>query len=202
MPSLGGRVPQVAKKTKLGGMMSEFQCPLWADGSRRHEGEPASLAVQRRFNALFGRTGPAGVPGGRRSARLPMFQCPLWADGSRRGFKPTPPKPRLNRFNALFGRTGPAGPARNTRRFPPNFSSDFANLSGTPLVLPPVRPFELAAQVGGVMVLPADPIAIQPDRINLSFQRRGEVGSPWRSTPAGTKGREWIVHRLRGPVQC
>ncbi len=83
MPSLGGRVPQALK--------------IWM-----------STKISS-FNALFGRTGPAGPENVFAIGYGRAFQCPLWADGSRRLTRALLTATAACSFNALFGRTGPAG---------------------------------------------------------------------------------------------
>ncbi len=114
MPSLGGRVPQGNISPRLPRSEGPFQCPLWADGSRRG----IAISNWRRDEHWF--QCPLWADGSRRqvlSLSLPLlrrlFQCPLWADGSRRPGDRDHRGDRRHRFNALFGRTGPAG-----RRYP------------------------------------------------------------------------------------
>ncbi len=85
MPSLGGRVPQAAHVENVDEAAHVFQCPLWADGSRRTASSVTGMPTSGKF------------------------QCPLWADGSRRPVGQPRVDPLAVRFNALFGRTGPAG---------------------------------------------------------------------------------------------
>ncbi len=60
MPSLGRRVPQAINTPTTEENLTEFQCPLWADGSRRPGGFCSIGGKAQGFNALFGQTGPAG----------------------------------------------------------------------------------------------------------------------------------------------
>ncbi len=116
MPSLGGRVPQVILFADGKVWRDQFQCPLWADGSRRLPPRRIGSGGPGSFNALFGRTGPAG--GARRSARTGRTAVSMPSLGGR-----VPQVPRVYGvsslecacFNALFGRTGPAGSPEPTR---------------------------------------------------------------------------------------
>ncbi len=134
MPSLGGRVPQVrdggfkylgtARFNALFGRtgpaghrldgnrreLREFQCPLWADGSRRFEQFVGTKCIIRCFNALFGRTGPAGPPCLKMFARPAGVSMPSLGGRVPQGARQDARRIRAYRFNALFGRTGPAGP--------------------------------------------------------------------------------------------
>ncbi len=144
MPSLGGRVPQGLSLRYASTVPWWFQCPLWADGSRREELGRLRCRHCVRFNALFGRTGPAGGSGAIRSWRprpvsMPSLGGRVPQEGRQLKYATATevvsmpslggrvPQGRISimsnsettSFNALFGRTGPAGRWTPTRSRPP-----------------------------------------------------------------------------------
>jgi hypothetical protein len=109
MPSLGGRVPQGDGAQGGDARRAGFNALFGRTGPAGTVDAEAIGAALRGFNALFGRTGPAGITHVCAAGCAPEFQCPLWADGSRRLVTENDAAWSAGCFNALFGRTGPAG---------------------------------------------------------------------------------------------